>query len=279
MKNVFKAGRLVNEYRSLDLSEKAKIDFNLEFETAKTNFRNLKLSMEQDTKKEIDDLLKNIREINKENGIDIEVETLENKIKDNRIRIPRWLTKTVAEFVNEKWEIHEVNMKTYFFPFSSTIYLPNNDFLVIGGLNQIVEDKPHFTDQVLKVNEIIVSPFQNFYSVNEIVNLNRPRGCFASVYEDGFVYVFGGFNYFEKELRFCERLNLKGENKWEEIQKMTYPRKNPSACSVGDKIYVFGGGNVKCEGSNTIEQYTIDKNCWNLLKFRINKKIANCVTK
>mmetsp|Transcript_23725 Transcript_23725/g.21089 ORF Transcript_23725/g.21089 Transcript_23725/m.21089 type:complete len:152 (+) Transcript_23725:486-941(+) len=60
---------------------------------------------------------------------------------------------------------------------------------------------------------------------------------------------------------------------------MTYPRKNPSACSVGDKIYVFGGGNVKCEGSDTIEQYTIDKNSWNLLKFKMNKKISNSICK
>ena len=245
MKTIFKAGRLVNEYRTLDLSEKAKSEFDLEFKTARENFKNLKLSMEQDTKKEIDDLLKSIKEMNEEAGLEIEVEAMEKRISEDKIRIPRWMTKTVAEFVEDKWEIHEINMKNHFFPFSRISYLPNSDFLVIGGLNQIVEDKPHFTDQVLKISEVVVSPFEHFYSANEIVNLNRPRGCFASVYEDGWVYVFGGFNYFDKEMRYCERFDTKNGNKWEELPKMTYPRKNPCACSVGNKIYVFGGGNVK----------------------------------
>lgn len=67
MKNIFKTGRLVNDYRTLDLSEKASVNFGLEFEVAKKNFRNLKLSMEQDTKKEIDNLLKNMKEMNQDN--------------------------------------------------------------------------------------------------------------------------------------------------------------------------------------------------------------------
>ncbi|CAI2386952.1 unnamed protein product [Moneuplotes crassus] len=278
IRNVLKAGRLVNEYRTLDLSEKFKVSFDQELSQAKKKFSDLKLNLEHDTKKEIDELLKNISEINKKAGIDIEVEPLQDKISDDRIRIPRWMTKTIAEFVDEEWKIHSINMKTHFFPFSRTVYLPNNDFLVIGGLNQIVEDKPKFSDQVLKVSEVIISPFQNFFTVNESPHMKRPRGCFASVFENGCVYVLGGFNYFDKELRACERLDTQGENKWEEIAKMTYSRKNPSACSVGSKIYVFGGGNVKCEGSNTIEQYTIDKNCWNLLKYRISKKVANCIS-
>lgn len=269
----------MNEYRTLDLSSKNRINFDHELKEANKKFSNLKVNLEKDTKKEMDELLKNIKELNKEAGIDIEVEKLEHKIREDRIRIPRWMTKTIAEFVDEKWEVHEVNMKTHFFPFSRTTYLPDNGFLVIGGLNQIVADKPKFSDQCLKVSEVVLNPFQNFYSVNEIAHLTRPRGWFSSVYEDGYVYVFGGYNYLDRELRSCERISIEPNSKWEEISKMTFPRKNSSACSVGNKIYIFGGGNVKCEGSNTIEQYTISKNCWNLIKYRINKKIANCISR
>lgn len=85
IKNIFKAGRLINEYRTLDLSEKIKLNFDMEFESAKQKFKDMKLVMEQDTQKEINQLLKNIREMNKDKGFDIEVEEFEQKINQHKI--------------------------------------------------------------------------------------------------------------------------------------------------------------------------------------------------
>lgn len=175
-----------------------------------------------------------------------------------------------------EWKIHEITMKSHFYPFSSTVYLPNNDFLVMGGLNDSIVDKPCFTDQVLKISEIIITPLENLYTVSEYPHMIRSRGCFASIYAFDYVYVFGGVNYDnEKEMRFCERINITNPIKWESIRKMNLSRKNTSACSANkDYIYVFGGGNEKSNASDTIEQYNIVKNVWHLLNIRLPAHIS-----
>lgn len=86
-------------------------------------------------------------------------------------------------------------MKSNFFPFSGTVYLPNSDFLVIGGLNNVIQDKPAFSDQTICVKEVVVSPLENFYTTSEYPHMIRARGCFACIYTFGQVFVFGGTNY------------------------------------------------------------------------------------
>ena len=280
LKTVFKAGRLVNEYKNLDLGDKPNLDFDIEFRNAKNRFKDMKLDMESDTREEINALLKNIHEMNKDKEFQFEIEKFEQKVReqDADIRIPCWMTKNVAEYANRSWKFFEVNMKHPFFAFSRVVYLPENQFLVIGGLNEIVEDKPHYSDQVLKVSEVVVSPLEHFYSVNQIAHLNRSRGWFACTTVGDTVFVFGGYNYYDREMPYWEKFNFKTDSKWTELAKMSAPRKNPCACSATDEfIYVFGGGNVKCEGSDTIEQYNIRTNTWNLLNCSIKKKISNSI--
>lgn len=84
MKTIIKAGNLVNDYRQLDLSESNKINFEKEFENAKEKFDNLKLEMQQDTKKEIADLLKNIREMSHDKPFELEVENLDQIIEKHK---------------------------------------------------------------------------------------------------------------------------------------------------------------------------------------------------
>lgn len=144
----------------------------------------------------------------------LSVDDAESKNKDNPIKNQLGC-----------WKLHEVKMKTHFFAFSRITYLPNNDFLVIGGLNDIVKERPYFTDQVIKISEIVPSPLQNFYVANQMPFLIKPRGCFATIYHEDYVYVFGGFNYDEREMRYWERLHVSSRYKWEKIHQMTKSRK------------------------------------------------------
>lgn len=178
--------------------------------------------------------------------IEIEKCNEEAKKPAQKIRIPRWLSNNIAEYSRSpitvddiqsegkegsvktksgSWKLHEVKMKTNFFAFSRTTFLPNNEFLVIGGLNDIVKERPYFTDQVIKISEIVISPLQNFYVANQMPFLIKPRGCFATIYHDDYVYVFGGFNYDDREMRYSERLHIQSNYKWEKIHQMTQPRK------------------------------------------------------
>ena len=76
-------------------------------------------------------------------------------------------------------------------------------------------------------------------------------------------------------MRFCEKLDLEKCEKWEPIAKMGKSRKNTSACAATkDLIYVFGGGNESMNASDTIEQYTVSKNQWNLLNIKLPKNIS-----
>ena len=69
------------------------------------------------------------------------------------------------------------------------------------------------------------------------------RGCFAAIYHEGFVFVFGGLNYTDKIMKKCERYSIEG-NRWDPICDMNEPRKNASACAfTTDTIYIFGGSN------------------------------------
>lgn len=73
------------------------------------------------------------------------------------------------------------------------------------------------------------------------------RGCFPSVYHEGYLYCFGGLNYTDKIMKKCERICLIDDaegvkHRWHEVADMKEFRKNASACSItSDTIYVFGG--------------------------------------
>lgn len=103
--------------------------------------------------------------------------------------------------------------------------------------------------------------------------MNTKRGCFSAVFHEGFIFVFGGLNYTDKILKKCERFSI-AENKWESIGDMLECRKNSSACVLTtDTIYVFGGTS-QTQSSDTIEQYSIATNTWNMLKVKLPSPIS-----
>lgn len=68
----------------------------------------------------------------------------------------------------------------------------------------------------------------------------KARRAHATIYNNGFVYVFGGAGVSD-QLSHCERYNLQMD-KWEEIGNMQRKRELFSACNFGsDFIYLFGG--------------------------------------
>lgn len=104
--------------------------------------------------------------------------------------------------------------------------------------------------------------------------MNIRRGCMASLYHEGYIYVFGGLNYTEKILKKCERLLLVDHitelgkippkpEKWNKIADMKECRKNASAISMSaDILYVIGGSSNTNGTLDTIEQYSISCNRW-----------------
>jgi len=115
--------------------------------------------------------------------------------------------------------------------------------------------------------------------------INR-RGCFTATYHEGYIYAFGGLNYTEKVMKKCERFKLvgageAGENKvvWQPIASLNCCRKNASSLSLtSDTLYVFGGASNQAPSQDTIEQYSVTSNKWNVLKVKMPKALAFMTT-
>lgn len=68
---------------------------------------------------------------------DLPQDQIKRVTKTKQLKIPRWLTKKVGlyDLDYDNWSAIDVKMELPFFPFSTTVYLPENEVLVIGGLN------------------------------------------------------------------------------------------------------------------------------------------------
>jgi len=216
-------------------------------------------------------------------------QTMDNKLVSvmspirKKLRIVRWLSTKIGEYdiENDFWNSVNAQIKKPFLPFSRTVYLPNQDMIVMGGLNDEIPNKPTFSSLVLKITEVPVNVYDSLYVTKQMNNMIIKRGCFTGLYQYGFVFAFGGLNYTHKVLRYCEKYDVENDQ-WEEIAPMVEPRKNASSCALtSDTIYVFGGSSCQSEvsdkGSNasdSIEQYCISTDTWTLLKIRLDSKIS-----
>lgn len=181
-----------------------------------------------------------------------------------KLRIVRWLSTKIGEYdiENDFWASVNAQIKKPFLPFSRTVYLPNQDMIVMGGLNDEIPNKPTFSSHVLKITEVPVNVYDSLYVTKQMNNMVTKRGCFTGLYQYGFVFVFGGLNYTHKVLRYCEKYDV-ANDQWEEIAPMVEPRKNAASCALtSDTIYVFGGSSSQSEvsasnmnTSDSVEQY------------------------
>ena len=166
-----------------------------------------------------------------------------------KIRIVRWLSKKLGEYdiENDFWNSVDSHIDKPFLPFSRSVYLPNQDMVVMGGLNDEIPNKPTFSSQTIKISEVPINVYDSVYSAELLNNMITKRGCFAAIYQYGFIFAIGGLNYTHKILKYCEKFNV-ATNTWEEIAPMVEPRKNASVCGLtSDTIYVFGGSSSQNE--------------------------------
>ena len=175
---------------------------------------------------------------------------------------------------NDFWINQATDVKAPFSAFSAAVYLPGQDIAIIGGLDDSVPNKPSFRSSVTLISEVPLNSYDNKYVEKRLPDMNIRRGCMASLYHEGYIYVFGGLNYTEKILKKCERLLLVDHiteigkippkpEKWNKIADMKECRKNASAISMSaDILYVIGGSSNTNGTLDTIEQYSISCNRW-----------------
>ena len=56
----------------------------------------------------------------------------------------------IAEYdvTNDFWTATEAHIDYLFLPFSTTVYLPNQDLVVLGGLDDLIPNRPTFQASV-----------------------------------------------------------------------------------------------------------------------------------
>lgn len=61
-----------------------------------------------------------------------------------KLRVIRWLTKKIGEYDidNDFWTSADCQVKSPFLAFSRSVYLPNGDILIMGGLDDEIPNKP-----------------------------------------------------------------------------------------------------------------------------------------
>ena len=63
------------------------------------------------------------------------------------------MTRMVAEYdvTNDFWTATEAEIEYLFLPFSTTVYLPNQDLVVLGGLDDLIPNRPTFQASVTMI--------------------------------------------------------------------------------------------------------------------------------
>lgn len=127
-----------------------------------------------------------------------------------KVKVIRWLSKVIATYdaTNDFWSSTDAEISQPFRPFSATVYLPNQDFLVLGGLDDKVPNRPSFHSTVHLIQEQPINSYENLYKEKRLPDMHERRGCMAALLHEGYIFVIGGLNYTEKCLRKCERFKM-----------------------------------------------------------------------
>lgn len=82
-----------------------------------------------------------------------------------KVKTIKWLSKKLMEYdiENDFWTPVEVKTDRIYLAFSRTVYLPNQDMIVIGGMDDSVPSKPIFTERALLIQEVPVNSYDNVY--------------------------------------------------------------------------------------------------------------------
>ncbi|CDW71550.1 kelch motif family protein [Stylonychia lemnae] len=202
------------------------------------------------------------------------------QIQRKKIRIVRWKTKKIGEYELDTkiWTLTDAQVSQIFLPFSRTVYLPNQDLVNLGGLDDSIPSKPFFTQNCEMLSQVAFNEDENLYVPTSLHQMRIGRGCFSACYHDEMIYVFGGVNLEEGVIANCEKYDTE-KDIWYVIRNLNIPRKNSSVCPLtADTLYLFGGTNHLGVMTDTIEQYLISANMWILLEIKMPNPISFLTT-
>ena len=178
------------------------------------------------------------------------------------------------EITNENLESNK-NFKPKFdkIKFSSQIELPQRHRTVILPDGTIYLIGGHYKISNLTSSETLRFNWETKAFVNR-ADMYTPRKSFGVCYNDGFIYVVGGFNYDEGFLDKCERYEIY-KDKWTSIEGLKGgPASSCSVCVFKNTfLFKFGGLKAPKTINESIERYDIKGGKW--LSFNIDKKQNN----
>ncbi len=88
--------------------------------------------------------------------------------------------------------------------------------------------------------------------IKKLPKLKTPRCAISLVYHNHYVYAFGGRDDQDCDTRVAEKINIISKSSWVELPDMIKARSAASCISVGNKIYIMGGGKTSIEIYNSI---------------------------
>lgn len=103
------------------------------------------------------------------------------------------------------------------------------------------------------------------YPGNE--NLKNQAIC----YNEGFIYMIGGYCCKEKKYRrSCARYNIVLE-KWQQISPMIFHKENAAACAINEFQIIVAGGRTQCGNlTDIVEIYDLRENSWKVFSVGIS---------
>ena len=132
---------------------------------------------------------------------------------------------------NEKLEWHKlpkgINLKEY----AAWVSLPSGEIFYCGGGHPISSDEAY-----------LINPITRTYK--KLPNMLYPRHSHAILYNNGYVYIFGGIEnmlFYGTTTNKCEKYSL-ADSCWEEIEDIETARGDAAAAILDDTIYIMGKG-------------------------------------
>ena len=192
-----------------------------------------------------------------------------------KIRLTKWKSNKIMEYDidTKKWFLTDTHIQPDVKRFSYTVFFPNQQMVVLGGVDPEESESEKFTSKVYSLYEVGDNKINKMYFSDQLLGMITPRGCFTAVCFDEMILVMGGINTTERVLNKCE-MYVKANNTWNPMPPLNSARNNASSVKLNnDSIYCFGG----CDESGTldsIEKFSFNLNEWSILKIKLPDPVS-----
>ena len=158
--------------------------------------------------------------------------------------------------------------------FFCSVKVKEAGFLSVGGLGQA--GKGNVVEQSVEYTNVNGMPG---VSISKVSDMSIPRsghGCTGVPGPDISVLVSGGTTGFGKNaLAYAEIFNWQN-NSWRNVAEMKTGRFGHAVVAVGEKIFAIGGDEKNLSNFlDTIEEYDVKKNAWEIIKTKLKMPRAN----